>query len=154
MRTAPDVQDTLTITIPAGLVMLTGDLSVPPHASGIVVFAHGSGSSRLSTRNQQVAARLQAGGFATLLFDLLTSSEESVDAHTGHLRFDIPLLAERLGRVTDWLRAQMSIGALPVGYFGASTGAAAALAAAATRPDVWRGGHGGDPTSLARNSGR
>jgi len=123
------------VVIPAG-VMLQGDLSIPPDAKGLVVFAHGSGSSRLSKRNQRVAARLQSGGFATLLFDLLTADEETRDAATGHLRFDIPMLAERLAAVTDWLASQPDTHALKVGYFGASTGAAAALVAAATRPEV------------------
>jgi len=123
------------VVIPAG-VMLQGDLSIPPNAKGIVVFAHGSGSSRLSTRNQRVAARLQGGGFATLLFDLLTADEETRDAATGHLRFDIPMLAERLAAATDWLASQPQTHALKAGYFGASTGAAAALVAAATRPEV------------------
>lgn len=128
---------TRAITIPAG-VMLRGDLTIPPTARGIVVFAHGSGSSRLSPRNQGVAARLQAGGFATLLFDLLTADEESVDERTGALRFDVPMLADRLARVTDWLTSQPTTRALQIGYFGASTGAAAALVAAAARPDVVR----------------
>ena len=146
---------TQTIIIPAG-VMLRGDLTIPPTAKGIVVFAHGSGSSRLSPRNQGVAARLQAAGFATLLFDLLTSDEESVDARTGALRFDIPLLAERLARVTDWLTSQPTTHALHIGYFGASTGAAAALVAAATRPDVVRAvvSRGGRPDLAGSYLGR
>jgi dienelactone hydrolase len=132
------------LIIPAG-VELRGDLSLPAEAKGIVVFAHGSGSSRLSPRNQQVAARLQTGGFATLLFDLLTSDEESLDAHTGRFRFDVPLLAERLAKVTEWLASQASTHGLHIGYFGASTGAAAALVAAAALPShvraiVSRGG--------------
>ncbi|HEX8944004.1 MAG TPA: dienelactone hydrolase family protein [Gemmatimonadaceae bacterium] len=124
---------TRTIIIPAG-AMLPGDLSVPADAKGIVVFAHGSGSTRKSRRNQRVAARLQDAGFATLLFDLLTSDEESLDTLTGRLRFDVPLLAERLAKVTDWLRSQTDTRGLGVGYFGASTGAAAALVAAAALP--------------------
>ena len=135
---------TRSVVIPAG-VMLPGDLTIPPGAKGIVVFAHGSGSSRLSPRNQRVAGTLQDGGFATLLFDLLTADEESLDAMTGHLRFDIPLLAERLANVTDWLATDPDTADLPVGYFGASTGAAAALLAAASRSErvdavVSRGG--------------
>lgn len=124
---------TRTVIIPAG-AMLPGDLSVPADSKGIVVFAHGSGSTRKSRRNQRVAARLQDAGFATLLFDLLTSDEESLDTLTGQLRFDVPLLAERLAKVTDWLRSQTDTRGLGVGYFGASTGAAAALVAAAALP--------------------
>ncbi|MGE5099313.1 MAG: dienelactone hydrolase family protein [Deltaproteobacteria bacterium] len=124
---------TRTVIIPAG-AMLPGDLSVPADSKGIVVFAHGSGSTRKSRRNQRVAARLQDAGFATLLFDLLTSDEESLDTLTGRLRFDVPLLAERLAKVTDWLRSQTDTRGLGVGYFGASTGAAAALVAAAALP--------------------
>ena len=112
-----------TVSIPAG-VTLTGDLTIPPNASGIVVFAHGSGSSRASPRNQMVAARLHDAGLATLLFDLLTPGEESVDNRTGQFRFDVSLLADRLVRVTDWLGAQAVTQMLQVGYFGASTGAA------------------------------
>ena len=126
---------TQTVLIPAG-VMLSGDLTMPADARGIVVFAHGSGSSRFSPRNQRVAVQLQDSVFATLLFDLLTAEEEAIDARTAQLRFDIPMLAERLVRVTDWLGAQAGTRALHVGYFGASTGAAAALIAAAGRPSV------------------
>jgi putative phosphoribosyl transferase len=124
------------VRIPAGGVALTGDLTIPPNAKGLVVFAHGSGSSRLSPRNQRVATQLQAGGFATLLFDLLTAEEEEIDGYTGHFRFDIPLLAKRLARVTEWLGEQASTRALRIGYFGASTGAAAAVIAAAMRPQA------------------
>lgn len=124
-----------TVLIPAG-VTLPGDITIPTGAKGLVIFAHGSGSSRLSSRNQRVAAQLQTGGFATMLFDLLTAEEESLDAHTGHLRFDVTLLAERLAKVTDWARVQSATSSLPIGYFGASTGAAAALIAAATLPQV------------------
>lgn len=134
-RTMRAPVDTRTVIIPAG-VMLPGDLSLPRDAKGIVVFAHGSGSSRTSRRNQRVAAGLQEAGFATLLFDLLTSDEESIDAVTGRLRFDVPLLAERLAKVTDWLRTQTETRGLHVGYFGASTGAAAALVAAAALPSL------------------
>ncbi|HET9424714.1 MAG TPA: dienelactone hydrolase family protein [Gemmatimonadaceae bacterium] len=125
------------VVIPAG-VMLHGDLTAPAGAQGLVVFAHGSGSSRFSPRNQRVAGHLHAGGLATLLFDLLTADEEVVDARTARLRFDIPMLAERLVHVTDWLGTQPATRGLGVGYFGASTGAAAALIAAASRPDVVR----------------
>lgn len=130
--------------IDCGDVTLSGDLAVPERARGLVAFAHGSGSSRLSPRNRYVAGVLQAGGLATLLFDLLTPEEEEIDLRTRHLRFDIQLLADRLVGTTDWLRAE-DVGELPLGYFGASTGAAAALIAAARRPErvravVSRGG--------------
>lgn len=146
---------TKTIAIPAG-VTLRGDLSVPANAKGIVLFAHGSGSSRLSARNRRVAGQLQAGGFATLLFDLLTSDEESVDALTGQFRFDIPMLAERLTSVTDWIHEEASTHTLHVGYFGASTGAAAALIAAAGRPSVVRAivSRGGRPDLAGPYLGR
>lgn len=124
-----------TVLIPAG-VSLTGDIVLPPKATGLIIFAHGSGSSRTSSRNRRVAEFLQAGGLATMLFDLLTVEEEALDAHTGHIRFDVTLLAERLATVTDWIRTRPDFGDLPIGYFGASTGAAAALIAAAARPDV------------------
>ena len=133
------------VTMPVGGVLLHGDLTLPEGASGIVVFAHGSGSSRHSTRNRAVAAALQQAGLGTLLFDLLTEEEEQVDLRTRHLRFDIELLAERMVGVTDWLAAEESTRGLRIGYFGASTGAAAALVAAARRPErvgpvVSRGG--------------
>lgn len=127
-----------TVQVETGAGPIVGTLVTPANASVIVVFAHGSGSSRHSTRNQQVAGSLQARGFATLLFDLLTQAEEEADAVRGHLRFDIPLLASRLISVTDWLGDQPVTAALRVGYFGASTGAAAALVAAALRPTVVR----------------
>ena len=126
-------------------VILEGNLSLPPRASGIVLFAHGSGSSRFSKRNQYVADVLWGAGLATFLFDLLTGEEAALDEKTMLLRFDIPLLAQRLVGATDWVRGQKDIGRLPLGYFGASTGAAAALVAAAERPQdvaavVSRGG--------------
>ena len=124
------------VTTSAGEI--AGTLTVPVNANGIVIFAHGSGSSRHSTRNQQVARALQARGFATLLFDLLTPAEEVVDAVSGHLRFDIPLLGRRLVTVTDWVRDQLETSGLRIGYFGASTGAGAALMAAAERPAMVR----------------
>jgi dienelactone hydrolase len=123
-----------TLAIPANDVCLAGTLAVPPKASGIVLFAHGSGSSRLSPRNRHVAEVLQHAGLATLLFDLLTVAEEREDAVTTAWRFDIPLLARRLVEVTDWVQRASPCRALPLGYFGASTGAAAALIAAAERP--------------------
>lgn len=133
------------VRIPAGEVRLEGNLVIPDSASGVVLFAHGSGSSRHSPRNRYVAEVLQKGGLATLLMDLLTADEERVDAQTAHLRFDIGLLARRLVAAADWLTQDARTGELPVGYFGASTGAAAALVAAAVRPDriaavVSRGG--------------
>ena len=115
---------------------LHGDLVVPERAIGVVLFAHGSGSSRLSPRNRYVASVLQQGGLATLLLDLLTGAEEQVDLNTGHLRFDIDLLAERLIEATDWLEREPAIRGLSIGYFGASTGAGAALAAASERPSL------------------
>ncbi len=118
------------IEIPLGDVRLKGILGRPVAPCGLVVFAHGSGSSRLSTRNQFVAASLQHEGFATLLFDLLTAQEEASERESRHLRFDIGLLAGRLLAVTRWLGHVPSLATLPIGYFGASTGAAAALVAA------------------------
>ncbi len=112
---------------------LTGNLEVPSPARGLVVFAHGSGSSRHSPRNQFVARRLRDAGMATLLIDLLTPEEEALDLEQAHLRFDIAFLAGRLLAATDWARRQDSVRGLPLGYFGASTGAAAALLAAAER---------------------
>ena len=126
------------VRIPAGDVTLFGDLGAPRDARGIVLFAHGSGSSRLSPRNRHVAALLRQGGLATVLLDLLTRDEEAVDARTAHLRFDIGFLAGRLVAATEWLQAQAATRALPLGYFGASTGAAAALVAAAERPQAVR----------------
>jgi putative phosphoribosyl transferase len=124
------------VRIPAGPAVLEGDLVVPAGARGIVLFAHGSGSSRHSSRNRFVAGELQAAGLATLLFDLLTGEEEAIDVHTAHLRFDIELLADRLLAATDWIGGEPQTRALRVGYFGASTGGGAALLAAARRPDV------------------
>jgi putative phosphoribosyl transferase len=120
----------------AGGVTLEGNLSLPEGASGVVLFAHGSGSSRHSTRNRYVARLLNEAKLATLLIDLLTPDEEAVDLRTAHLRFDIGLLANRLVGATDWLTQQPDTRHLRVGYFGASTGAAAALVAAAERPEV------------------
>jgi putative phosphoribosyl transferase len=124
------------VYIPAGPVTLEGDLTLPAGAFGIVLFAHGSGSSRHSPRNRYVARLLNEARLGTLLIDLLTVQEEAVDRRTGHLRFDIELLAERLIVTTDWLLREPDTGGLPVGYFGASTGAAAALVAAAERPQA------------------
>lgn len=115
-----------------------GDLVLPDTPHGIVVFAHGSGSSRHSPRNKQVAAMLNAAAIATLLIDLLTAEEEQIDLQTRELRFDVGLLAERLSRASGWLAEQSQTASLPLGYFGASTGAAAALIAAGDRADVTR----------------
>jgi dienelactone hydrolase len=133
------------VQIGTGRVTLDGDLVVPAGARGIVLFAHGSGSSRHSRRNRRVAEHLQRAGLATLLFDLLTAEEEVLDAATAELRFNIALLADRLALATDWLASQPDVQALPVGYFGASTGGAAALVASVLRPQsvqavVSRGG--------------
>lgn len=124
------------VRIPAGSAELDGDLDVPGRARGVVVFAHGSGSSRHSPRNRQVAGVLQESGLATLLMDLLTPAEEEVDTRTRELRFDIGLLAGRLVAATDWVRTHPDTAGLRVGYFGASTGAGCALVAAVERPDV------------------
>ncbi len=129
------------IEITLGSTVLKGTLELVPDAPGIVLFVHGSGSSRFSSRNRAVARDLQTGGLSTLLFDLLSEDEERIDEITRELRFDIGLLAERVIGVTDWLRQQQEIRDLGIGYFGASTGAAAALEAAAhfaARPEVVR----------------
>ncbi|HEX2037098.1 MAG TPA: dienelactone hydrolase family protein [Chloroflexota bacterium] len=131
--------------LPLGQASLAGTLTRPAAARGLVLFAHGSGSSRHSPRNRFVAQVLQRAGLATLLMDLLTEEEEAVDLRTRHLRFDIELLAERLVGATDWLAENEHTRGLQVGYFGASTGAGAALVAAAQRPEpvkavVSRGG--------------
>jgi putative phosphoribosyl transferase len=124
------------IRVPAGPVTLEGNLSVPDDAQGVVLFAHGSGSGRHSPRNRYVAGALREAGLATLLIDLLTPEEEEVDLRTRHLRFDIGLLADRLAGATDWLAQDRNTQNLRVGYFGASTGAGAALVAAAERPEA------------------
>lgn len=149
MMTTSDMRD---ITIPFDDLALQGSLAIPRRPAGLVMFAHGSGSSRYSPRNRHVAAQLNARGLATLLFDLLTPDEEQIDAVDATLRFDVDLLAERLIAATD---ALVSTGSapLPIGYFGGSTGAAAALIAAARRPGqiaavVSRGGR----PDLARSS--
>ena len=124
---------------------LDGLLTIPEHAKGLVVFAHGSGSSRFSSRNRFVAEILNEAGIATLQFDLLTEEEEDLDQRSREFRFDIDLLTDRLIGVIDWVSRETATAALPIGLFGASTGAAAALGAAAARPDkvdavVSRGG--------------
>jgi len=122
------------LRIPAGDVTLEADLVLPDPAAGVVLFAHGSGSSRHSPRNRAVAAELQRAGLATVLADLLTPREEQLDARTGALRFDIGLLAGRVAALTDWLVEHEQTAQLALGLFGASTGAAAALVAATERP--------------------
>ncbi len=117
-------------------VGLNGDLIVPAGAAAVVLFAHGSGSSRFSSRNRFVAGALQRSGLATLLLDLLTADEEKVDLHTAHLRFDIGLLAGRVVQATEWLRDNAETRTFRIGYFGASTGAGAALVAAAKMPEA------------------
>jgi putative phosphoribosyl transferase len=139
-------EDVRLVSVPAGGVVLEGELSVPDAPRGIVVFAHGSGSSRHSPRNRYVAQSLRSDAqVATLLFGLLSEAEEEEDMRTRGLRFDIPLLARRVEAVTAWLVGEPTTRELAIGYFGASTGAAAALVAAANRPDdvravVSRGG--------------
>ena len=133
------------VTVQAGKVTLDGILLVPDNPKGLVVFAHGSGSSRFSSRNRYVAGVLNKGGLATLLFDLLTAEEHAIDVRTRELRFDIDLLSERMVATLDWLGVESTVAGLTIGLFGASTGAAAALNAAAARPDrvaavVSRGG--------------
>jgi putative phosphoribosyl transferase len=123
-----------TVTIPSKSVTINGDLVIPAEAAGVVIFAHGSGSSRFSGRNRYVARVLNDAGMATLLLDLLTSDEEQVDLRTRKLRFDIGLLAERLVAASEWAEQFDETRDLATGYFGASTGAAAALVAAARRP--------------------
>lgn len=132
----PETTEEGYVRLPAGHVSLEGNLSIPEQAKGLVVFAHGSGSSRHSPRNQYVARVLRNAELATLLFDLLTPDEEAEDLITGRLRFDIGLLARRLVGVTDWLQSNERTRRLRLGYFGASTGAAAALVAAAERADI------------------
>jgi putative phosphoribosyl transferase len=122
------------VTVAVDSVRLEGDLSVPTGVKGAVLFAHGSGSSRHSPRNRYVADVLNEGGLATLLIDLLTEDEQQVDLQTAHLRFDIPFLSRRLEAITDWLANHREMRNLKIGHFGASTGAAAALMAAADHP--------------------
>ncbi|MEP6964243.1 MAG: dienelactone hydrolase family protein [Polaromonas sp.] len=119
------------VRIPTGAVWLYGDLALPPDFTGLVLFAHGSGSGRHSARNRQVAGKLQQAGIATLLFDLLTAQEEQTDIHTREHRFDIALLTSRLQDATTWVTAQPGLHDVPIGYFGASTGSASAIIDAA-----------------------
>src|SRR5262245_19430558 len=135
-RTTPEQVLEHPVRVAAGPVTLEGNLAIPEGARGVVLFAHGSGSGRHSPRNRFVARALREAGLATLLIDLLTEQEEAVDRSTAHLRFDIGLLADRLGGATDWLTDDPQTAGLSVGYFGASTGGGAALVAAVRRPTV------------------
>jgi putative phosphoribosyl transferase len=126
------------VRVDVGIVAVDGDLSIPERATGLVVFAHGSGSSRFSRRNRYVAGQLEESGFGTLLLDLLTPEEEAIDERTSEYRFDIDLLGRRVIGAMDWVRARPDLHHLPIGLFGASTGAAAALIAAADRPEITR----------------
>ena len=133
------------VTVPAGSVTLQGTFALPEGADGVILFAHGSGSSRHSPRNRYVAEELYFAGFGTLLLDLLTPAEEAIDERTRELRFDIGLLADRLAAAMRWLSTEAATRMLPLGLFGASTGAGAALVAAAREPErvsgvVSRGG--------------
>ncbi|GLU35788.1 alpha/beta family hydrolase [Trinickia caryophylli] len=141
------------VEIGGDYVALAGMLTVPERAVGVVAFAHGSGSSRLSPRNRDVAGVLQQAGLATLLFDLLTAEEYRHDVFSAEYRFNIPLLSRRLSVAIDWLRQDSATAALPLGLFGASTGAAAALCAAATKGETVRAvvSRGGRP-DLAREA--
>jgi putative phosphoribosyl transferase len=136
MRSGGFVNAAREVEIPASGTKLEGNLTVPEGAHGIVLFVHGSGSSRHSARNRFVAQTLNSAGLATLLFDLLTPEEEAVDIRTAHLRFDIGLLAERLGSATNWILYEFSAHGLRLGYFGSSTGGGAALVEAAARPEL------------------
>lgn len=127
---------TLPVRIPEGAVTLSGDLTIAPKSAGLIVFVHGSGSSRFSSRNRHVAQQLNAAGFSTLLADLLTSEEDAVDALTAELRFDIPMLARRTIALVDWASREEPVAELPMGLFGASTGAAAAIIAASERSEI------------------
>lgn len=139
------------VVVMAGPVALDGDVIIPESVQGIVVFAHGSGSSRRSPRNRMVAELLNKAGLATLLFDLLTAEEEELDIRSREYRFDIPLLGQRLTDAVDWVSDQHATAQLPIGLFGASTGAAAALIAAAVRPTQVRAvvSRGGRPDLAA-----
>ncbi len=153
-----DIAGRMPVQIRAGSDLLDGDLVVPPRATGLVVFAHGSGSSRFSHRNRSVAEVLQGGGFATLLLDLLTPEEEAVDVQTREFRFDIDRLGRRVVAAVDWAATDTRVAGLPIACFGASTGAAAAIVAAAERPEqvravISRGGRpdlAGDALAVAQ----
>jgi len=134
--TSKQKQEESLVQVPTDSVVLEGNLSIPVNAIGVVLFAHGSGSSRHSPRNRSMAETLQAAGLATLLLDLLTPEEEAVDSLTRELRFDIGLLRDRLIAAIDWLTQNPKTHTLKIGCFGASTGAAGALMAAAERPEA------------------
>jgi dienelactone hydrolase len=141
------------VRIPLEITALQGDLSISPDSGGLVIFVHGSGSSRFSPRNRHVAEQLNKHGLATLLLDLLTDDENAIDSETMQYRFDIPMLADRTKLVVSWVRKQPGLDRLPIGLFGASTGAAAALITAAAMPGeiaavVSRGGR----PDLAKNT--
>jgi putative phosphoribosyl transferase len=146
---AASAGESVGIDVPDGRI--EADLRVPARPRGLVIFAHGSGSSRSSSRNRVVAEFLETHGFATLLLDLLTSQEESVDVRTREYRFDIDLLGRRVVIATEWTRQRQDLQPLPIGYFGASTGAAAALIGAAARPALARAvvSRGGRPDLAA-----
>ena len=149
MKTSLSNVREIEVGIPCSGVLLTGDLVIPAGASGVVIFAHGSGSSRLSPRNRMVAGEMHHSGLATLLFDLLTPREAQEESATGALRFNIPFLTERLKSATRWAQEEDSVRNLGIGYFGASTGAAAALSAAADIPEVQAVVSRGGRTDLA-----
>lgn len=155
-RQGPPGMQVRTIQILIGQADLVGDLTIPEHATGVILFAHGSGSSRHSPRNRYMAGELQQARFATLLIDLLTTAEEQVDLKTMEYRFNIDMLAQRLIGLIDWHGVYSDLSSLPLGFFGASTGSAAALIAAAARPDPVRAvvSRGGRPdlavSSLSR----
>jgi len=138
MRNGATIDTSQPVDIAVSRGVLHGDLRMPEGAHGLVIFAHGSGSSRFSSRNRHVASYLDAHGLATLLLDLLTSHEEAVDVRTMEYRFDIPRLASRMIAAIDWAGRRANLRGLPIGCFGASTGAAAALIAAAARPHAVR----------------
>ena len=142
--------ESIVISVAEGRI--AADLRVPERASGLVIFAHGSGSSRFSSRNRAVAESLEANGFGTLLLDLLTQEEEAVDVQTREYRFDIDLLGRRVVLATDWAQNRPDLRRLPIGFFGASTGAAAALIGAAERPAVTQAvvSRGGRPDLAGR----
>jgi pimeloyl-ACP methyl ester carboxylesterase len=144
-------EEAVVIRVPNGAGALEADLRIPERAKGLVVFAHGSGSSRYSRRNRAVSEFLDARGFATLLLDLLTHAEEVVDGQTRQHRFDIDLLGRRVVLATDWTEERDDLRSLPLGYFGASTGAAAAMIGAAARPAIVRAvvSRGGRPDLAA-----
>ncbi|MGA7414905.1 MAG: dienelactone hydrolase family protein [Bryobacteraceae bacterium] len=136
MRPTTREDASVAVRVPVGRIDLSADVVRPDRACGLVIFAHGSGSSRHSPRNRRVAEFLNQSAIGTMLIDLLTAGEEAVDRRTGELRFDISLLGQRLVAITDWVCRQPFLSNLGIGYFGASTGAAAALVAAAERPAV------------------